>query len=218
MENVRRWYLFLVATISLQSVTWAIIALLRNVLGVWGPPSTEAIAFQVAVIVIGLPVLLIHWLWAQRLAATDSEERADPLRRLYLYGNMAALLAPAVSNAFDLSSGLLSLVLDPGALARRYAFGVNRTPLQGILGNLTAILVLGLLWFYHRHVAVADATDAPLTGNNALIRRLYLLGFSLGGLVLVSQWAVATLRWVLYQFGGSTTAGAAGLIERSRGL
>jgi len=218
MGTVRRWYLFLVATISLQSVTWAVIELLRNVLGVWGARSTEAIAFQVAVIVIGLPVYLIHWLWAQRLAA-DPEERADPLRRLYLYGNMAALLIPAISNTFDLSSGLLGLLLDPGGPWHGgFAFGPTRAVTQGVLENLTPILVLGLLWLYHRQVAGADAAAAPLTGNSALIRRLYLLGFSLGGLLLVTQWAAATLRWVLYQFGGPTTTGAIGLIDPIAGL
>lgn len=219
MGNVRRWYLLLVATISLQSVAWAIIALLRNLLGVWGAPSTEAIAFQVAVIVIGLPVYLIHWLWAQRLAAADPDERADSLRRLYLYGNMAALLIPAVSNAFDLTSGLLGLLLDPGGTWHGgSAFGVTRSATQGVLGNLTAILVLGLLWFYHRQIAAADAAAAPPAGNSALIRRLYFLGFSLGGLVLLSQWAVAALRWVLYQFGDATTAGAVSLIDPLAGL
>jgi hypothetical protein len=64
MSNVRRWYIFLVAIISLQAVTWAVIELLRNVLGFWGKRSNEAISFQVAVIVIALPIFLIHWLWA----------------------------------------------------------------------------------------------------------------------------------------------------------
>ncbi|NTW96921.1 MAG: DUF3842 family protein, partial [Oscillochloris sp.] len=39
-----------------------------------------------------------------------------------------------------------------------------------------------------------------------LIRRLYLLGFSLGGLLLATQAAVGLLRWVLYQLGGATTS------------
>ena len=219
MGSVRRWYLFLVATISLQSVTWAVIELLRNVLGVWGARSTEAIAFQVAVIVIGLPVFLIHWLWAQRLAASDPEERSAPLRRLYLYGNMAALLAPAISSTFDMSRGLLGLLLDPSnSWYSGYGFGADQSVIQGLLGKLTPILVLGLLWLYHRHIAVADAAVIPPTGSSALIRRLYILGFSLGGLLLVTQWAVAALRWVLYQFGGASTAGGAALIEPIAGL
>ena len=33
MSSVRRWYIFLVATISVHAVTWAVIELLRNLLG-----------------------------------------------------------------------------------------------------------------------------------------------------------------------------------------
>ena len=220
MSSVRRWYIFLVATISLHAVAWAVIELLRNLLGVWGERSNEAIAFQVAVIVIGLPVFLIHWLWAQRLAADDREERGAVLRRLYLYGNMAALLAPAIGSAFNLARGLLGLILDPGGgWYGGFRFGAEPTVLQGLLGELTPLLVLGLLWLYHRQVAVADAAAVPLSGNSALIRRLYLLGFSTGGLLMVGEWAPAALRWLLYQFGGDAAmAGRLALINPLAGL
>jgi hypothetical protein len=219
MSSVRRWYIFLVATISLQAVTWAVIALLRNVLGVWGDLATEAIAFQIAVIVIGLPVFLIHWLWAQRLASGDPEERDAVLRRLYLYGNMALLLAPALSSSYALVRGLLGLLLDPGGgWYGGFLFGAEQNILQGLLDNLTPILVLGLLWFYHRQVALADDVIVPPSGNNALIRRLYLLGFSLVGLIMVAQWSVAVLRWVLYQFGDTIVGDRLGLTNPLAGL
>ncbi len=207
MRSVRRWYIFLVATISLQAVAWAVIALLCNLLGVWGAErSTTALAFQVAVIVIGMPVFVIHWLWAQRLAGSDGEERGATLRRLYLYGNMAALLAPWGGSAYDLCRGLLGLLLDPsGGWHGGGAFDTGRSGAQGVIGELTALLVLGLLWFYHRQVAMTDTAAAPPDGNGALIRRLYLLGFSLGGLLLTTQAAVALLRWLLYQMGGTAT-------------
>lgn len=194
MSGVRRWYILLVATISLQAVAWAVIALLRNLLGVWGDRSNTAIAFQVAVIVIGLPVFVIHWLWAQRLAAADPEERGAVLRRLYLYGNMAALLAPAAGSAYALIRGLLGWWLDPGG---GWYGDFGRSVAQGVLGELTALLVLGLLWFYHRQVAVADAAAVPPDSSGALIRRIYLLGFSLGGLLVTTQGAIALLRWIL---------------------
>jgi hypothetical protein len=202
MSGVRRWYIFLVATISLQALAWAVIALLRNMLGVWGDRSNTAIAFQVAVIVIGLPVFVIHWLWAQRLASADPEERGAALRRLYLYGNMAALLAPAAGSAYALVRGLLGQLLDPGG---GWYGDFGRSVTQGVLGELTALLVLGLLWFYHRQVALADAAAVPPNSNGALIRRLYLLGFSLGGLLVTTQGAIALLRWVLYQLSATTT-------------
>lgn len=213
MRSVRRWYIFLVAAISLQAVTWAVIALLRTVLGVWGEPSVEAIAFQVAVVVIGLPVFLIHWTWAQRLAAADLEERGALLRRFYLYGTMALLLAPAIGNLYDLVRGLLGLLLAPGGgWFDGYGFRSGRSVTQGLLGGLAPLLVLTPLWLYHRQVARRDAAAAPPVGPNALPRRLSVLGFSLAGLLIVSNGATATLRWALYQFGGATVAAESALI------
>ncbi|MBC8076270.1 MAG: DUF3842 family protein [Chloroflexales bacterium] len=217
---MRRWYIFLVATISVQSVAWAVIALLRNVLGVWGERSNTAIAFQVAVIVIGLPVFVIHWLWAQRLAAGDREERGAVLRRLYLYGNMAGLLAPWAGSLYALLRGLLGLLLDPsGGWQGDSSFASGRSVAQGVQGELAALLVLGLLWLYHRRVALADAAAVPPNSNSALIRRLYLLGFSLGGLVVAAQGAIGLLRWVLYQLGAAAiTADDSSLTSPLAGL
>ncbi|WP_129629843.1 DUF5671 domain-containing protein [Candidatus Oscillochloris fontis] len=199
MSNIRRWYILLVTTISLHAIAWAVIALLRNVLGVWGDLSTEGVAFQVAVLVIGLPIFLIHWLWAQRLAAADPEERGAALRRFFLYGNMTALLAPAASNLFNLFQGLLGMLLDPqgrwyGAL--RY---IETSPFQGIMGRLVALLVLGAIWFYLRQVAQADAARVPMVGYAALMQRIYLFIFATIGLVLTSESLASLLHWFMLQ-------------------
>ena len=66
MTTVRRWYVYLVSAISLQAVTWAVIALLRNLLLSRLDPEPTAIAFQISVIVIGLPIFVAHWQWGQR--------------------------------------------------------------------------------------------------------------------------------------------------------
>ncbi|RRR67385.1 MAG: DUF3842 family protein [Candidatus Viridilinea halotolerans] len=221
MSSVRRWYIFLVATISLQAVAWAVIALLRNLLGVWGAErATTAIAFQVAVIVIGMPIFVIHWLWAQRLADGDDEERGAPLRRFYLYGNMALLLVPWLGSAYDLCRGLLGMLLaSSGDWYGGGYFDSGRSVGQGLLGELTALLVLGLLWFYQRQMATADAVVVPPDDSGALIRRLYLFGFSLGGLLMTSQAAIELLRWVLFQLGDTTTMlGDRALINPITGL
>ena len=102
MITVRRWYIYLVSAVSLQAVTWAIIYLLRNLLTSGSSPPVEAVAFQIAVIVIGLPIFLVHWLWAQRLAGRDPDERQSAVRRLYLYGMLALFLIPFMVNAFDI--------------------------------------------------------------------------------------------------------------------
>src|SRR5512145_1665542 len=111
MVTVRRWYMFLVCLISLQAVVWAVIALLRNVLMSAGSSVADT-ASQIAVIIIGLPIFLAHWLWAQKIAQKDSDERGAVLRRLYLYGTQAAFLAPVAVNTFGLITNLLWLVFN----------------------------------------------------------------------------------------------------------
>ena len=107
MSSVRRWYIYLINAISLQAVVWAMISLLRNLVVLGRNPT--AAAFQIAVIIIGLPVFLVHWLWAQRLVREAKEERVATLRQVYLYGMMAGFLAPGAANAFDFLGSLFQI-------------------------------------------------------------------------------------------------------------
>src|SRR5262245_38618554 len=110
MVAIRRMYIFLICFISLQSVTWAVITALNNLLTGHTGDSATATAFQIAVVVIGLPVFLVHWLWAQRLAKSEIGERQADLRAFYLYGTLAAFLVPIAWNAFDLIATIFRLV------------------------------------------------------------------------------------------------------------
>ena len=199
MATVRRWYIFLVCFISLQSVAWAVIALVQDLFASGGNSSIAFTAFQIAVIIIGLPVFLAHWLWAQRLAGKDSDERASALRRLYLYGTLAAFLSPFAVVVFDLLATLLSLPF--GAPQSDFAF-YNYSPGEVILRDLIALIVLGLLWFYHRRITTADAKACPEIENAATVRRLYVLGFSAGGVWAVTVAVMSISRWIMGQFGG----------------
>ncbi|EFO80042.1 hypothetical protein OSCT_2127 [Oscillochloris trichoides DG-6] len=201
MSNIRRWYILLVATISLHAVAWAVIALLRNVLGVWGDLSTEGIAFQVAVLVIGMPIFLIHWLWAQRLAAADPEECGAVLRRFFLYANMTALLAPMASNLYNLIQGLVGKLLDPQGRWYGALDYMETSAFQGIMGRLVALLVLGALWFYLRQVAQADAARVQMIGQPLLMQRIYIFIFSAVGLFLTSESMASLLHWLMLQVG-----------------
>ena len=61
MSSIRRWYLFAVCAVSLQSVAWAAIVLLRGLLHPRLQADFELISVQIAVIIIGLPIFLWHW-------------------------------------------------------------------------------------------------------------------------------------------------------------
>jgi hypothetical protein len=202
MITVRRVYIFLVCAITLQSAAWAAIALTRNLLVAGGEAPITSIAFQIAVVVIGLPIFVVHWLWAQGLARGDVAEREASQRRLYLYGMLGGFLGPFLANGFGLIATLLWL-------ASGGEGGEFFSPFDVIIANLVAMVVLALLWFYHRRITLADARLAPETGGAATMRRLYCLSFSAVGVTMLTLAVIHLLRWTLFQFGsGATIRGA----------
>jgi len=202
MSSIRRWYIYLVSAISLQAVAWAIIALLRNLLISRLNPPPTAIAFEIAVILIGLPIFLAHWLWGQRLARKAVEERGATLRRFYLYGMMAAFLGPFAANAFDLIGTLLQAESTLDRQPYRLTSG------DAVVYHLLALLVLSVLWFYHQRIVAEDSKAVPETSGVATVRRLYVLGFSAAGLTVTMLAIIHLLRWVMLQFGGDVLKGS----------
>lgn len=204
MNTARRWYMYLVCAISLQSGVWAVIALLRNLLA-GGKGTIAFIAFQIAVIVIAVPIFLIHWLWAQRLADRDVSEREASLRRIYLYGMLAGFLGPIIANAYDMIAWLLWIAVGKPGLDSPNSYWDSPSPTQSILQNLIAIIVLTLLWFYQKQVISADAKTAPEVEDSAATRRLYMFVFSAWGLTMTTLGIVHVIRWIMFQFGGSAS-------------
>jgi hypothetical protein len=199
MVTVRRWYIYLVCAVSLQSVTWAVIALGRNLLIQTRTPDVAFIAFQIAVIVIGLPLYLAHWLWVARLVRQTADERESALRRFYLYGTLASCLGPFAVNAFHLLTTLLWQVFGrQGRTLLGREFG------EVLINTLTAMVVLTLSWAYHQRLTTQDAKHAPETGNAATVRRLYVFGFSAVGVTMTTLAVIHLLRWLMYQFGERT--------------
>ncbi len=203
MDNVKRWYIYVTTLISLQGVTWAIIALLRNMLLFGNDPETTAL--QLVVIIVGLPVFLGHWLWGQRLADREAAERHSVARWLYIYATLTAFLMPLLTNLFDLLGTLLRA---PGTVQRfqnRYWY-LNRdeyTLTDTFVFHLIAILILGVLWFYHQRMTVGadkEITDEEGVGT---VRRLYIYLFSATGLTMVSLAVIHLIRWVMIQFGSN---------------
>ena len=210
MITVRRWYVFLVSAISLQAAAWAAIALLRGLLVT--PADALATAFQIAVVLVALPLFLAHWLWAQRLATRDAAERAATLRALYLHVHMAVFLGWLLVAAVDLVAGLLGMALgDPASWRAPGSPFETVTPREGITGDLINILVLGALWLYHQRIAAADLRALPPSAGAATVRRLYTLAFSAVGLIMTMVGAADTLRWTLFQLGGEALAPGAGV-------
>jgi hypothetical protein len=209
MSTVRRFYIYLVCAVSLQAVTWAVIALLRNLVAGLNPPP-KTIAFEMAVILIGLPFYLAHWLWGEWLSRRDVEEGRAVLRRIYLYGMLGGFLGPFQVNAFGFFANLFDL--RKGLSPTVY----NLTPSQAILFTLPALLVLGLLWLYHYRIVSLSSRAMPEVGHTAAVRRLYVLGFSAAGLTLTSLALIAILRWILAGSPAQTVITTQGGMQLSR--
>src|SRR5262245_40382800 len=198
MKAARRWYIYLVCAISLQAVTWAVIALLRNLLAEGGG-GVASIAFQIATIIIALPLFLVHWLWAQRLAARDLSEREAGLRGIYHYGMMAGFLGPIIANAYSLISFILWLAA--GRPGYDPSFGDASSPIRGIFYNLIAIIVCALLWLYQQSVVADDLKAMSENDTFATVRRLYMFIFSAWGLSMTTLAVIHIFRWIMFQFG-----------------
>ena len=203
MSTPRRIYIYLVSAISLQAFAWAIIDLMRGMLITPLSASSISIAMHIAIILVSLPVFLVHWLWGQRLANRDREEREASLRTLYLYGMQAAFLAPIIMSAFGLVNTILLWLTGQGP--RGYYPKLNTG--EAILFYIVPVLVLGLLWYYHQRIIQQDAGVVQLKGGAATIRRLYVLCFSAVGLTMTSMGFVYILRDLMSLIGGDATTG-----------
>ncbi|MCA9943567.1 MAG: hypothetical protein KC449_08815 [Anaerolineales bacterium] len=198
MKGIRRWYIYLVSFISLQALAWAIISLLQNLL-IYGRLAgaafeTDSLSWQIAIIIVTLPLFLVHWLWAQRLALQDSEEHTSWVRGFYLYGVMVSFLIPIVFNGYELLQYLFQLLIktEPRFTNSRL------TPTQAALTQLLPIVVLAVLWFYHYRLV---GTDSQAAGPLKTARRWYMFGFSAAGLTMTAVGTITLLRWILLPVG-----------------
>ncbi len=148
-------------------------------------------------LIIGLPVFLIHWLWSQRLADKENAERGSTLRRVYLYGTLASFLAPFSTNLYD----FIRRLFNESNPMLSYSYS-NLSTKDAVIYHLIAVIILALLWFYHQSVRNEDAKIIPEVGGSATVRRFYVLAFSAAGLIMVTLVIIHLFRWVMMQFGG----------------
>ncbi|MCL4487052.1 MAG: DUF5671 domain-containing protein [Chloroflexi bacterium] len=207
MIAVRRVYILAVSALSLLLVTWAVIAVERELIPLGTRAPISSLAWEIAVVVVALPFYLAHWIWAQHLADAG-EERGSVLRRIYLYGIMSITLAAFVTQLLDLLGALLGLVLAGPAQTGLGAFQTG-SPAETIANAMAAMVTLAVVWLYHAWTAYDDGRAVPSTGNSAIVRRLYVLGFSAFGLTLTVSGAIQVLRWLLAQFGDRPVIGDA---------
>ena len=193
MKTVRRLYFYAVAFISFEVVLWGLIGLIRSIVN---PhlitDNAQALATALSLILVGVPFFLVHWLWVQRAAAREEEEKTATLRAVFLYGALFATLLPAVQNLL--------------ALINRTFIGVARISYERALiggtqswpDNLIAILLNLLLAAYFWSILRAEWPALPDTENFKDIRRVYRYLWMLYGLLMIIFGAQQNLRFILY--------------------
>ncbi|MGZ9167028.1 MAG: DUF5671 domain-containing protein, partial [Anaerolineales bacterium] len=196
MKSIRRLYFYLVAFISIEVVLWGLVSLLRSVVDDTISGGADALAQALALILVGVPIFLIHWLWAQRAAARDEEEKTATLRAVFFYAILLATLIPVVQN---LLSFIDRALIQSAGLGVGRAFSAFRE--QTLVDNLIAIVMNGIVAFYFWNTLRrewATLTDAQRAENFTEVRRLYRYIWMLYGLLMTVFGTQQILRFLFY--------------------
>lgn len=173
MATVRRLYLYLVALASILISMAGLWRLAQGLLA--GRLERELVAFNVALLVISLPVYAFHWLLAERAIGSGKDDRHVAARKFYLYAALLVALAIGGYSLFELLERLLLAAL-----------GATVWPERATLGEpLAAIIITSLFWLYHRYLVARDRAAAGIeTDPGAVWGRLYLYIVSAAGLAI----------------------------------
>ena len=193
MKSIRRLYFYLVAFISIEVIVWGLVGLLRSIVDDTVSGGADALAQALALILVGVPIFLIHWLWAQRAASREEEEKAASIRAMFLYAILLATLIPVAQNLLSFIDRTLVQVTGLG-VAR--SFGAFRE--QTIADNLIAILMNGIVAAYFWNVLRGDWVTLTDKENFSDIRRLYRYIWMLYGLLMTVFGAQQILRFLFY--------------------
>lgn len=199
MATIRRIYIYLVCLISLQSVAAAVNGLLGGFIR-WLTSTDAPDAFfftsKLAIVVVGAPIFIGHWLWALYLARKAPDELDALSRRLYLYitkGVFASYIAVAVFNG---TSAFFSLILPATTNS------APSTPeLVGtIINSVVTVVATGALWFYHHRLTADDKLSHDALSR--VVNQLYMLGFGGTGLTVAVAGFVSFQMWIFDRLDG----------------
>lgn len=201
MSTIRRIYLYAVSLVSLETILWSLIHLVRRGLS---PGGEGDYAAELALVIVAGPVFGIHWWIAQR---RRSAERQTWLRPVYLYAGLLATLIPAVQNAVLLAADLLGRL--PG-WETTYLFG---DPSWEQPARLAAILINSLGAGYLYLVLRSDWEAEALSRAYITLRRIYLHVWLLYGLGLGVFGLMSLLQFGLRLWHGGWTGARTDLAD-----
>ena len=193
MKSIWRLYFYLVAFISIEVVLWGLVGLLRSVANDTISGGADALAQALALILVGVPIFLIHWLWVQRASRLDEEEKTATLRAVFFYAILLATLIPVVQN---LLSFIDRLLIRGAGLEVGRAFSLFRE--QTLADNLIAIVMNGIVAAYFWNILRGEWATLPDRENFTEVRRLYRYLWMLYGLLMTVFGAQQILRFLFY--------------------
>lgn len=193
MKSIRRLYFYLVAFISIEVVVWGLVGLIRSIVDQTVSGGADALAQALALILVGVPIFLVHWLWAQRVSAKDEEEKSATLRAVFLYAILLGTLIPVVQN---LLSFIDRSLVEVSGLGVGRAFSSFRE--QTLADNLIAIIMNLIVASYFWGILGKEWDTLTEKENFSEVRRLYRYIWTLYGLLMTVFGAQQILRFLFY--------------------
>ncbi|PWH20024.1 MAG: hypothetical protein DDG59_01515 [Anaerolineae bacterium] len=179
MQTIRRLYFYAVTLVSLETVIWGGIGLMRTVFspGLLGA-TADRLAAPLAFILVGLPVFWIHWRAVQSTAAQNADEARSRLRAVFFYVALGATFLPAAQNTLAFLSRSLTQAF--GMDSQQALLGGQQTLVDNAVA--VAINLLFAAYLYRRNQQnwsgevcpeLTEQDQAKLLENYADARRLY---------------------------------------------
>ena len=193
MKSIRRLYFYLVAIISIEVVVWGLIGLLRSIVDKTVSGGADALAQALALILVGVPIFLVHWLWAQRASAREEEEKEATLRAVFLYAILLGTLIPVAQNLLSFIDRSLVQVTGLG-VERAFSSFRNQTLADNLIAIVMNLIVAAYFW------NILRGEWATLKGreNFTEVRRLYRYIWMLYGLLMTVFGMQQILRYLIY--------------------
>jgi hypothetical protein len=206
MRTIRRLYFYAVTLISLEVVLWGLIGLLRSIFSSELVDTANVLAQALALVLVGLPIFLFHWLWVQRTVAKDEEERNAGLRAIFFYGVLLGTFVPVVQNLLALIN---RPVLGISSISYERAFLGGFQTWQD---NLIAIFINALvaLYFWNTLKSAWESLNDYEAFSD--VRRLYRYLWLFYSLLMTVFGAQQILRYV---FSLSVPENLLGDVERA---
>ena len=180
MNTTKRLYFYGVSFVTLVVAVNGIVLLIQFLIELF---TQSAIAgwdnqasLGLSMVIVGVPLWVLHWQYAQRQAAKQPDETASTLRKLYLYG----VLFTASLVVFIAVHSLLFQVMGGDNISAYFA---------------GQALVWGIVWAYHWSV---ERRDVGALGSLTL-KRWYIYGTSVYTLIALFGGVIGVLT-VLFQW------------------